>query len=146
MTWKRQSIWALATYQRKWLWDGFDTRTFSTCTFIDVMFIHRSQRQEIKAGIFSIIGLFFMFFHISSCLSHYLGSQKILSLRQMIWRMKGIIVYFPYFFHSPFFLPFCLYLQLSSGQMWRMSELQGCTCVCKRDSSNWIDERTGHSL
>lgn len=28
------------------------------------MFIHRSQRQEIKAGIFSIIGLFYVFPHI----------------------------------------------------------------------------------
>lgn len=72
----------------------------------------------------------------------------------MTWGMKGIILSL----HSLSFSFLCLlYLQPGfPGQRWRMSEHEGsqgmcmeecvCHCAYERDTSNWIDEHTGHSL
>jgi len=105
------------------------------------MFIYCSHRQKIKGGMFRIIGHFVLFtYHQTSATTwDKLDDSKDVGCHYVIDFLKKSFYFF-------------LYLQLSPGQIWRMSELRdwrgvyACTCMGKIGTSNWTDENTGHLL
>lgn len=97
--------------------------------------------RKLKQSYLVQLKFFNVFFHISSCLSHYLGFQKVMSLRQTIWKMKCIVMYFQFFFYPLFSFLLSLltvFLRTDVEEDWT----PGLTCISKRDTSNWIDKCT----
>lgn len=132
---------------------------FSTCTFLNV-FIHGSQRQEIKTGIF----IYYIFIHrhmynwtflmilfFSNIFMHIplpeIPESSIFETDDL--KDEGYYYVFSYFFFlfsSPLFFSFCLYLQFFSGQMWRKTELQGSHAWVRETLQTELTNAQGHSL